>query len=75
MLPFGGTFIAIALVGTDIKRKGVVKGVANSALDAVPVVGVVVKQRDPALEAIDDFLGDGGLAVAGAPGSGARSFS
>jgi len=41
MLPFGGTFIALALVGTDIKRKGVVKGVANSALDAVPVVGLV----------------------------------
>ncbi|HSI89047.1 MAG TPA: hypothetical protein VK918_08325 [Pyrinomonadaceae bacterium] len=41
MLPFGGAFIVLALVGTDIKRKGLVKGVANSALDAVPFVGLL----------------------------------
>lgn len=41
MLPFGGALIAITLVGTDIKRKGVVKGVLNSGLDALPVVGLV----------------------------------
>jgi hypothetical protein len=41
MLPFGGTFIVLALVGSDIKRKGLVKGVTNSALDAVPFVGLL----------------------------------
>ena len=41
MLPFGGTFVVLALVGNDIKRKGLVKGVANSAIDAVPFVGLV----------------------------------
>jgi hypothetical protein len=39
MLPFGGTVIAVGLVGHDIKRKGVVRGVINSGLDALPVVG------------------------------------
>lgn len=39
MLPFGGTAIAFFLVGHDIKRKGLVKGVINSGLDAIPVVG------------------------------------
>lgn len=41
MLPFGGTFVAIALVGSDIRRKGVVKGVINSGIDAIPVVGLL----------------------------------
>lgn len=41
MLPFGGTVVAIALVGSDIRRKGVVKGVVNSGLDAIPVLGLV----------------------------------
>ena len=41
MLPFGGTLFAVALVGTDIRRKGVVGGIANSALDAIPIVGLV----------------------------------
>jgi hypothetical protein len=40
MLPFGGTFLAIGLVGHDIKKKGVLKGVINSGLDAIPVVGL-----------------------------------
>ena len=39
MLPFGGTVIAVSLVGLDIKHKGVVRGVINSGLDAIPVVG------------------------------------
>ena len=39
MLPFGGTVIVIALVGHDIKRKGVVRGVINSGLDAIPFLG------------------------------------
>ena len=41
MVPFGGTAVAVVLVGSDIKNKGVVKGIANSAIDAIPVVGLV----------------------------------
>lgn len=40
MLPFGGTFIVVGLVGHDIKRKGLLGGVANSGLDAIPFVGL-----------------------------------
>ena len=40
MMPFGGTAIAVVLVGSDIKRKGVVKGVINSGIDAIPFVGL-----------------------------------
>lgn len=39
-IPLGGTVVAIALVGTDIKKKGLVKGVINSGIDAIPVVGL-----------------------------------
>lgn len=38
-IPFIGTALAIGLVGYDIKRKGVVKGIVNSGLDAIPIVG------------------------------------
>jgi len=41
MLPFGGTVVAVILVGSDIKQKGVVNGVVNSAIDAIPLVGLV----------------------------------
>ena len=41
MLPFGGTAVALFLVGTDIRQKGLVKGVVNSGLDAIPGVGLV----------------------------------
>ncbi len=41
MIPFGGTVIAVGLVGHDIKRKGFLKGVLNSGIDAIPVVGLV----------------------------------
>lgn len=51
MLPFGGTAIAIGLVGHDIKRKGFVKGVINSSLDAIPGVGL-------AKNAVEIFTGD-----------------
>ena len=51
MLPFGGTVVAIGLVGSDIRRKGVVKGVINSGLDAIPVVGF-------AKNAVELFTGD-----------------
>lgn len=39
-IPLGGTAVAIALVGTDIKKKGVIKGLLNSGIDAIPVVGL-----------------------------------
>ena len=39
MVPFGGTVIAIGLVGHDVKKKGLVRGVVNSGIDAIPFVG------------------------------------
>jgi hypothetical protein len=39
-IPFGGTAVVIALVGSDIKKKGVVKGLVNSGIDAIPFVGL-----------------------------------
>ena len=38
-VPYVGTALAIGLVGYDIRRKGVVYGVLNSGLDAIPFVG------------------------------------
>ena len=39
MIPFGGTVIAVGLVGHDVKKKGLVRGVVNSGIDAIPFVG------------------------------------
>ena len=39
-IPYVGTVMAIGLVGYDIKKKGVVKGVLNSGLDAIPFFGL-----------------------------------
>lgn len=41
MVPFGGAAVALFLVGSDVKNKGVVKGVINSGIDAIPLVGLV----------------------------------
>ncbi len=38
-IPYVGTAMAIGLVGFDIKRKGVVRGILNSGIDAIPFVG------------------------------------
>lgn len=38
-IPYVGTAMAIGFVTYDIRRKGVVKGVINSGLDAIPFVG------------------------------------
>ena len=38
-VPYLGTAMAIGMVGYNIQHKGVVKGVLNSALDAIPFVG------------------------------------
>jgi hypothetical protein len=40
-VPFGGTAVVIVLVGSDIKNKGVLKGIVNSGIDAIPFVGLV----------------------------------
>lgn len=39
-IPYVGTAMAIGMVGYDIKKKGVVYGVINSGLDAIPFVGL-----------------------------------
>lgn len=39
-IPFGGTVVAVVLVGSDIKSKGVVNGIINSSIDAIPFVGL-----------------------------------
>ena len=51
MVPFGGTVIVVGLVGHDIKKKGLVKGVINSGIDAIPIVGF-------AKNAVEIFTGD-----------------
>ena len=51
MVPFGGTVVAVSLVSLDIKNKGVVKGVINSGLDAIPILGF-------AKNAVELFTGD-----------------
>jgi hypothetical protein len=40
MVPFGGTAVAVVLVGSDIRSKGVVGGLVNSGIDAIPFVGL-----------------------------------
>jgi hypothetical protein len=50
-IPYVGTAMAIGLVGYDIKRKGVVKGVLNSGIDAIPFVGT-------AKNVVELFTGD-----------------
>src|SRR5687768_2183422 len=38
-IPFVGTAVVLAFLGHSIRRKGVVNGVLDSAIDAVPLVG------------------------------------
>ncbi len=51
MLPFGGTAIVLFLVGSDIRNKGLARGLLNSGLDAIPGVGL-------AKNAVELFRGD-----------------
>lgn len=51
MLPFGGTAVVLALVGHDIKKKGLARGLMNSGFDAIPFVGL-------AKNGIEIFAGD-----------------
>ena len=39
-IPIIGTAVAISLVGYEIRKKGLIKGLVNTALDATPFVGV-----------------------------------
>jgi hypothetical protein len=50
-IPPFGTVVAIGLVGYDIKKKGLVRGVVNSGLDAIPFLGL-------AKNAVELFRGD-----------------
>lgn len=55
MLPFGGTAVVVVLVGSDIRKKGLVKGVLNSGIDAIPVLGLAKN----AVELVrGDFIAD-----------------
>jgi hypothetical protein len=40
MLPFGGAFVVAALLLDDVRRKGLIGGVVNSGIDAIPFVGI-----------------------------------
>ena len=54
-LPFGGTIVAVVLVGSDIRNKGVVRGLVNSGIDAIPFVGLAKN----AVELVrGDFIAD-----------------
>ena len=50
-IPYVGTAFAIGMVGRDIKKKGLVKGVLNSGIDAIPFIGF-------GKNAIEYFRGD-----------------
>ncbi len=50
-MPVVGAAVAVGLIGYEIKKKGLVKGVVNTALDALPVVGM-------AKNVIENFTGD-----------------
>ncbi len=39
-VPLIGTAVAVGLIGYEIKKKGVARGLVNTALDATPVVGL-----------------------------------
>lgn len=38
-IPYIGAIIAIATIGSAVRRKGLVRGVINSGLDAIPFLG------------------------------------
>jgi len=50
-IPMVGTVVAVGLVGYEVKKKGLLKGLVNTALDATPFVGITKN-------AIEVFTGD-----------------
>jgi hypothetical protein len=55
-VPFGGAAVVLFLVGTDIRNKGVVKGLLNSGIDAIPFVGLAKNAAE--FVRGDDFISD-----------------
>ncbi len=55
MLPFGGAVVVVVLVGSDIRKKGLIRGLVNSGFDAIPFVGLAKN----AIELVrGDFISD-----------------
>jgi len=50
-VPVVGAAVVIGLAGYEIKKKGLVRGIVNAALDAIPLVGM-------AKNTIELFTGD-----------------
>ena len=50
-MPLVGTAVVISMTAYEIKKKGLVRGIVNTALDATPVVGT-------AKNVIEIFTGD-----------------
>lgn len=40
-VPYVGSVMAIGLVGYNVKKKGIFRGVIDSSIDAIPIVGTV----------------------------------
>lgn len=55
-IPWIGAFVAIATLGTAIRRKGVVRGALHTGLDAIPFVGGAKNLAEAARGR--DFLAD-----------------
>ena len=55
-LPWVGGVIALATIGSAMRRKGIVRGIIHSALDAIPYVGAA-KNMTEAVRG-RDFLAD-----------------
>ncbi len=59
-IPGLSTAMALGLAGYDIKKKGVVNGLLNTGLDAIPIVGTV---KNVAELVTGDFLPDKKTAI------------
>jgi hypothetical protein len=63
--PVIGTAVAIGLIGYEVKKKGLVKGLINTALDATPILGATKN----AIEMVTgDWLPDKSTDKSPAPG-------
>jgi hypothetical protein len=40
-VPLVGTAVAVGLIGYEIRKKGIARGLVNTALDATPVLGLI----------------------------------
>ena len=50
-MPIVGTAVVVGMVGYEIKKKGLMRGIVNTALDATPLLGT-------AKNVIEVFTGD-----------------